>query len=103
MDYARSRHYDKREVGTRKVELDEAVLAPNEQSGEVIALDDAMKDLASVDPRKSQIVELRYFGGLSIEETAEVVGVSPTTVQREWRTARAWLRRAIRKGRSDEG
>jgi RNA polymerase sigma factor (sigma-70 family) len=66
----------------------------------VIAVDDALRDLAALDPRKSEIVELRYFGGLNIEEIAEVLNISPTTVQRQWRIARAWLRQAVVEGRA---
>ena len=69
---------------------------------ELIALDDALKDLAVIDPRKCQIVELRYFGGLSVDETAEVLGVSPVTVMRDWRSAKGWLLRAISKRESDD-
>ena len=64
---------------------------------ELLALDDALKDLAAIDPRKSQVVELRYFGGLSVDETAEVIGVSSVTVMREWRSAKGWLLKAITK------
>ena len=75
--------------------FDEAVIGAEERATELIALDDALKDLAAIDPRKSQIVELRYFGGLSVEETAEAIGVSAVTVMREWRSAKGWLLKAI--------
>lgn len=78
--------------------FDEAVIGAQERGAELIALDDALKGLAAIDPRKCQVVELRYFGGLSVDETAEVVGVSPVTVMREWRSAKGWLLRAISKG-----
>ena len=68
----------------------------------MIALDEALKELSAIDPRKSQIVELRYFGGLSVEETAEAMGISPVTVKREWRSAKGWLLRAISKEELDE-
>jgi RNA polymerase sigma factor (sigma-70 family) len=77
------------------VSLDEALIVSKERAAEVVALDDALKSLAEIDPRQSQIVELRFFGGLSIEETAEVLAVSPGTVMRDWTLAKAWLRRAI--------
>jgi RNA polymerase sigma factor (sigma-70 family) len=77
------------------VELDEAAQVVQKQAAQLVALDDALTDLAAIDPRKSQIVEMRYFGGMSVEETAEVLGVSGVTVMREWGTAKAWLLRAI--------
>ena len=77
--------------------FDEAVIGAEERGAELIALDDALKDLAAIDPRKCQIVELRYFGGLSVDETAEVIGVSSVTVMREWRSAKGWLLKAITK------
>ena len=93
IDHARSYKYAKRGAGARKVALEEAIALSDEQADEFVALDDALNSLATIDPRKSRIVELRFFGGLSIEETAEVMELSPTTVQREWRSARSWLRR----------
>ncbi len=95
VENARSRNYAKRGGGAQKVELDEAALVSAGRSAEVIAVDEALIELESWDARKGRIVELRFFGGLSIEETAEVLKVSPTTVQREWRSAKAWLHRAI--------
>jgi len=97
VDSARSRHEEKRGGGVQELSLDEAAVVSQKKSAEVVAVDDALKDLSALDPRKSQIVELRYFGGLNIEETAEVLGISPTTVQREWRSAKAWLHKAVRK------
>ena len=79
----------------RQVSLDEEMIVSEERSANVVALDDALKSLAEIDPRKSQIVELRFFGGLSIEETAEVLQISPGTVMRDWTLAKAWLRREI--------
>lgn len=95
VDYARSRSYAKRGGGTREVSLDEALIVSDERSAEVVALDEMLKRLADIDERKSQIVELRFFGGLSIEETAEVLTVSPGTVMRDWTLAKAWLRREM--------
>ena len=79
----------------QRVGLDDAMVLSEERAGELVALDEALTNLATVDFRKSRIIELRFFGGLNIPETAEVMELSPTTVQREWRAARAWLRRFI--------
>ena len=95
VDHARGRNYAKRGGGAHKVELDEAAFVSAGRSAELIAVDDALKELEVWDLRKGRIVELRFFGGLSIDETAEVLKISPTTVQREWRSAKAWLHRAI--------
>ncbi len=95
VDHARQRRYAKRGGDVRQVPLDEAMIVSEERTAEVVALDDALKSLAEIDPRKSQIVELRFFGGLSIEETAEVLKVSPGTIMREWTLAKAWLRREM--------
>jgi len=95
IDHARSHHYEKRGGGAQKVSLDDALILTEERAAELVALDDALTSLAAVDPRKSKIIELRFFGGMNIDETAEVVGLSPTTVQREWRAAKAWLHRFI--------
>jgi len=91
VDYARQRTYAKRGGGAHQVELDEALLMARDRSAQLIALDDAMKRLAEFDERKAQVVELRFFGGLSVEETAEVLKISVNTVKRDWSTARAWL------------
>ena len=95
VDYARRRRSRKRGGDARQVSLDEELIVSEERTGVVVALDDALKGLAEIDPRKSRIVELRFFGGLSIEETAEVLQVSPGTVMRDWTLAKAWLRREI--------
>src|SRR5262249_34148616 len=95
IDHARSHHYAKRGGGARKVSLDEAAVLSRERASDLVALDDALTSLAEVDPRKSQVVELRFFGGLNIEETAEVLNLSSMTVQREWRWAKAFLHREI--------
>jgi RNA polymerase sigma-70 factor (ECF subfamily) len=95
VDYARGRRFAKRGGGIRAMSLEEALIVSDERSAELMALDEALKLLAEFDPRKSQLVELRFFAGLSIEETAEVLGVSPGTVMRDWTLAKAWLRREI--------
>jgi RNA polymerase sigma factor (TIGR02999 family) len=95
VDHARSRKYIKRGGGTRQIVFDEALVLPHERAADLVALDDALEALAAVDPRKSQVVELRYFGGLSVEETAESLGVSGETVMRDWRLAKAWLLREL--------
>ena len=95
VDHARSRASAKRGGGAPHVSLAEVAIVSDERAAEVVALDNALLNLAAVDERKSQIVELRFFGGLSIEETAEVLAVSPGTVMRDWTLAKAWLRRAV--------
>ena len=95
VDHARSRKAAKRNVGRAAVPLDEAPPVAIERGDELVALDDALSTLAGVDPGKAQLVELRYFTGLTIEETAEMLGVSAATVKREWALARAWLHREI--------
>ena len=95
IDAARSRNAQKRGGDSPHVAIDESLLVSHEPRADVIALDDALTTLAAIDPRKSQVVELRFFGGLDIEETAEVLGVSPETVKRDWRLAKAWLRREL--------
>ena len=103
VDHAKSRDSAKRGGGFQKVSLDEAVTA-DKRSADVIAIDEALTDLRAWDSRKAKIVELRFFGGLNIEETADVMGLSATTVQREWRSAKAWLHRAINESyRSGSG
>jgi RNA polymerase sigma factor (TIGR02999 family) len=91
VDHARRRHAAKRGGHALRLSLEAADLSLPAREVNLIALDDALKDLAAIDPKQSQIVELRFFGGLGIEETAELLGISPATVKREWRTARAWL------------
>jgi RNA polymerase sigma factor (TIGR02999 family) len=95
VDYARGRRYAKRGGDARRVSFDEAKLVSDERAADIVALDDALKSLAEVDARQSRIVELRFFFGLSIEETAEALGVSTGTVMRDWTFAKAWLRRAV--------
>ena len=93
VDHARSRSYQKRGAGVANVTLDESLIASPERGIDLVALDDALEDLARVDARKSQVVELRFFGGLSVEETAEALKVSPETVTRDRRLAKVWLLR----------
>jgi len=95
VDHARERQALKRGGGALKVTLDEAALVTEARSDELLALDEALENLAEQDPRKSQIVELRYFGGLTVEETAEFLKLSQRTVEREWTMAKAWLYRAL--------
>lgn len=95
VDFARSRGYQKRGAGAVHLSLDEAPSVCNEPDADLVALDDALKGLAAVDERESRVVELRFFGGLSVEETAEVLGISTDTALREWRLARAWLLREL--------
>lgn len=95
VDYARARHALKRGGEGFVISLDEAAVASNEREADMVALDDALESLAAIDRRKCQVVEMRYFGGLSVEETAEVLKVSPETVARDWRLARTWLLREL--------
>ena len=95
VDHARRHRSEKRGGDRTRVEFDEALMPSAPRSLDVIALDDALQDLAKLNPQHSQVVELRFFGGMSLEEVAEVLDISPRTVQREWRMARAWLRRQI--------
>src|ERR1043166_2288146 len=97
VDHARTRNYAKRGGGATKLPLDEAAAFTEQRAAQLIALDDALRDLAALDARKSQIIELRFFGGLSLEETAEVMDISPSTIQREWRSAKAWLHHTMSK------
>jgi RNA polymerase sigma-70 factor (ECF subfamily) len=95
VDWARTRQAAKRGSDVPALELDEALAIPAQTGTDLVAVDDALKALALVDARKSQVVELRFFGGLSIEETAEVLKVSRETVNRDWRLAKSWLRREL--------
>ncbi|MGB8781758.1 MAG: sigma-70 family RNA polymerase sigma factor [Terriglobales bacterium] len=95
VDFARSRDYQKRGGGALHISLDETPSICDEPNMQLVALDDALKALAAVDERKSKVVEMRFFGGLSIEETAEVLKVSSETVQRDWRLAKVWLLREL--------
>jgi RNA polymerase sigma factor (TIGR02999 family) len=97
VDYARARKAGKRGGYAAKVHIDESVAAPEQQNLDLVVLDDCLRTLSGIDPQQARVVELRYFAGLTVEETAEVMHVSPTTVKREWRLARAWLHREIAK------
>lgn len=99
VDFARSRGYQKRGGGLQRVTLDEALIGRHEKGSDLVALDDALKALAVNDARKARVVELRFFGGLSVEEIAEVLKVSVDTVHRDWRLAKAWLSREMKKDR----
>lgn len=94
VDYARAQRAAKRDGG-RRVDLDESLQPLHLADVDLVALDEALSALARLDPRQSQIVEMRFFGGLSVEDTASTLGVSPATVKREWATARAWLSREL--------
>jgi RNA polymerase sigma factor (TIGR02999 family) len=95
VDFARSKGYQKRGGGAQKVTLDEALIVSAEARHDLVAIDDALNALAVVDPRKAQVVEMRFFGGLSVEETAEALKVSVDTVKRDWKLAKAWLLREL--------
>jgi RNA polymerase sigma factor (TIGR02999 family) len=101
VQYARRRKAAKRDAGY-KLTLDDAIVPPQSQRVDLVALDDALNELAKLDPQQSRIVELRFFAGLSIEETAQVLGISPATVKRHWTTARVWLHDQIRRAERHE-
>src|SRR5215831_7712672 len=101
VEFARSRQYQKRGGGARKTSLDEALIASPQRGHDLVALDDALEALANSYPRQSQVVELRFFGGLSVEETAEVLQVSAVTVMRDWQLAKVWLSRELKKRESN--
>jgi RNA polymerase sigma factor (TIGR02999 family) len=98
IDHARRRHCQRRGAGAQHVTLDEAADAPLSRAKDLLALEDALNALRDADPRKFQVVELRFYGGLSVAETADTLGVSEVTVMRDWSSARAWLHREIRRG-----
>jgi RNA polymerase sigma factor (TIGR02999 family) len=98
VDFARSRRYQKRGGGAQKVSMDEALLVVEARGDDLIALDEALDALAALDLRKGQVVEMRFFGGLSVEETAEALHVSVDTVMRDWKLAKAWLSRKLSEG-----
>jgi RNA polymerase sigma factor (TIGR02999 family) len=102
VDHARSRLAAKRGSGGVKISLDDALNLSDERAGDFIALDEALERLAEFDEQKSKIVELRFFGGLSIEETAEVLGIGTATVTRQWRMAKAWLYQQVSQGTEQE-
>jgi RNA polymerase sigma-70 factor (ECF subfamily) len=100
VEHAR-RHNLKRGGGVQHVSLEETAMVGGERAADLVGLDEAMEALARLDPRKVQVVEMRFFGGLSVEETAEVLKVSPVTVMRDWSTAKAWLYRELAGGTTD--
>ena len=97
VDYARSHRASKRGGDVYKLALEEAEEQPRVIDVDIVALDDALKSLAEMDEQQSRVVELKFFGGLSIEDTAEVLGISASTVKRDWITARAWLYRELNR------
>lgn len=99
VDVARADRAAKRGGGIPAVTFDEAAMAVDEPAADLVALDDALRTLSAVDPRKSQVIELRFFGGLSVDETADALHVSPETVMRDWRLAKVWLMREITRER----
>ncbi len=98
VEFARNRHRQKRGGGAVHVSLDDVHELPNSKECDLVALSDALTGLGAFDARMSQVVELRFFGGLTVEETADVLNVSPETIMREWKTAKAWLLCEIRRG-----
>ena len=98
VDHAKAKHREKRGGEAVKLSLDETINLSQERAADLLALDDAIGELTRVDERKSRVVELRYFGGFSVEETAQILGVSPETVMRDWKMAKAWLYQQIRQG-----
>jgi RNA polymerase sigma-70 factor (ECF subfamily) len=102
VDAARSRDYQKRGGGAPMLSLEEALVVPTEPGDDLVALDDALTALAVIDARKSQVVEMRFFGGLSVDETAEALHVSRDTVKRDWKMAKLWLLRELRGVKHDD-
>ena len=102
VDFARSRNYQKRGGGAQPVELDEAMILAPERGADLLALDEALTRLQALNERQAQVVELRYFGGLSEEETAEALNISVRTVRRDWNFARVWLHRELTGRGSDD-
>jgi RNA polymerase sigma factor (TIGR02999 family) len=100
VEAARSRDSQKRGGGAPVISLDEALVLPTEPGSDLVALDEALTALAAVDSRKSQVVEMRFFGGLSLDETAEALHVSRDTVKRDWKMAKLWLLRELQRGRT---
>lgn len=99
LNHARDKHREKRGGAAVQVSLSDVAIVSNERSAELLALDEALQRLGEFDDRKSQVVELRYFGGLTVEETAEVLKISPVTVMRDWNLAKAWLARELEDAR----
>ncbi len=101
VDHARKHHAAKRGGSDIKLPLEEGMIVAEGKDVNLVALDEALERLAAIDPQQSRVVELRFFSGLSVEETAEVLGVSPRTVKRDWNVAKAWLRREISEGEGE--
>jgi RNA polymerase sigma factor (TIGR02999 family) len=99
VDLARAKGNQKRGGDVRRVSFDERLVVSTEPGADLVAVDDALATFATVDPRRAQVVELRFFGGLSVDETAEALKVSPETVMRDWKVAKVWLARELEKGR----
>jgi RNA polymerase sigma-70 factor, ECF subfamily len=102
VDHAKTKHREKRGGDAIKFSLDDVINLSQERATDLLALDDALDGLARIDGRKSRVVELRYFGGFSVEETAQILDVSPETVMRDWKMAKAWLYQQIRRETSDD-
>jgi RNA polymerase sigma factor (TIGR02999 family) len=102
VDYARRSRYQKRGGGLRPLSLEDTAFVPREQSADLVALEEALRALAKIDPRRARVVELRYFGGLELKEVAVVLEVSPATVLRDWNLAKAWLYRQLGRGSERE-
>jgi RNA polymerase sigma factor (TIGR02999 family) len=98
VEFARSGQYQKRGGGAQKTSFDEGMIAFPQRGQDILALDDALQAFASSFPRQAKVVELRFFGGLSVEETAEVLGISAITVMRDWQFAKSWLAHELKKG-----
>ena len=103
VDHARARRFQKRGGDAARVTLDEALIVSSEPASDLVALDDALEALTKFDERKSRVIELRFFGGLTVEETASVLKVSADTVMRDWRLAKVWLQREMRTQRESVG
>jgi RNA polymerase sigma factor (TIGR02999 family) len=101
VEFARRRHREKRGGDAARLSLDEAVTVSVERGPDLLALDDALRTMATIDPRMSQVVELRFFGGLTVEETSEVLKISPETVMRDWKSAKVWLLRELNAGHDE--
>ena len=101
VDHARTKHRDKRGGIARTLTLDEAIDLSKGRPADIVALDEALEGLTAIDARKGRVVEMRFFGGLSVEESAEVLGVSPQTVMRDWKLAKAWLYQQLQSGMPD--
>ncbi len=103
VDHAKTKHREKRGGDAVKLSLDDVIYLSRERASALLALDDALDALEALDERKSRVVELRYFGGFSVEETAQILEVSPETVMRDWKMAKAWLYQQIRRETGDDG